>query len=265
MTTVTYQSKLPQLTRDLAAGAVKAVNRTAEEAQARMRLQLHLDFTIRSSQSARFLESLIKVKRATPSDPVASVAIGNIDQTGKSGGLTFRRNTAALLSRHEEGGEFHRAADAFPFFIPTQAIGGDGPDGSTGRGIIPRYWYPSALGLAPRMTIAHGVREGGMKGKRGTFVIPGKGIFRRLSSRPGDIEMIWAFTTHIRLKPTLKFRETVARVVQERLPVNMDGVISASLQAPALTAAQELDMIQRDLTGLVNAVARDRYLLAGGR
>lgn len=201
-----------------------AINRAAKEGQSATRAALPQRFSIAAGRE-KFLERLVRIGRedwARKDRLQATIRINERDTgTGK--------DRSQILGRHQAGGVRTATDPMRPFFIPTQAIrAGD-------RDLPPRSLYPTSLGLFERRgvtgltPIKSRLSKRGkviFEGKRGTFLLHPSfqsgiterqwGIYRRLSSRRGDIELIWAMRRRITLPPRLRFYETVQSTVNAR-------------------------------------------------
>lgn len=223
--------------------AANALNRTAEEVQARLRQEEHLVFTIRSPQSAQLMERLVSFQRgdrATPDKLEAQVQIR---------GPENNRGAANILTRHIKGGTFTAPSANKPFFLPTDSLR---PSKTT---VIPRRLYPTNLRLVDRRGISGTdyatarVNKNGViqpRGKLRSFILikngrvlgayqRGGGVAGR--TRRDDFDLLWFATPTIHLKPRFRFDEIGERIAAERLPINMEGMLKAQLDIIARRAA----------------------------
>ncbi len=189
-----------------------AMNRTGEEARNRMRNQLHLSFTIRTGQSAKFLEQQIQVTERSRKDNLALT-------------VAARGPGAKMLARHEKGG----VRVAAPFFIPTEELR------PSRQSVIPRSKYPKALRLDTRRGIV-GSLPALRKGKRRTFIIQSdrtpraSGIYERFGPRKDEIRALWLFRPRVTLKPRLQFVKTVTDFWSDHFLDNLAGFLGVALK-----------------------------------
>ncbi len=152
--------------------------------------------------------------------------------------------TAALLSPFEEGVPKIQHDALFPLGWATQEIN---PGSQADRKL-----YPANLGLAPRRTVSGALtsRVRMVKTKKGkqaviyagkynTFaLVPGvsqlsnpkaAGIYQRLSNRPGDIRMLWAFTPRKPRPAVLDWVQVAEVTIDEQWGPRMLDAIDAAL------------------------------------
>ncbi|MGH7635796.1 MAG: hypothetical protein ACRENC_18865, partial [Gemmatimonadaceae bacterium] len=192
-----------------------ALNRTALDFQSAMRTALPQRCTIRSSVTLNFFTRMIKiatVDRATKQFPTVTISIAG----PSSGSIGAQAQKAQLLARHELGG-VHTAP---LFFIPAPGL-------RSASSNIPKALYPVNLGLTPRKLIAGGSTGGGTQGKRRTYVVPGVGIFQRISK--DETDLLWLFRQRIVLKPRLGFYATAQATVQSRWIPNFSRAFAEAI------------------------------------
>lgn len=214
-----------------------SANNVSKEAQAAVRTSLGLHFTIAPDRRA-FLERTIRFERknyATKTNLAAKMGI-NASEAGLSS-----KDRSYVLGRHEVGGSREASDPMHPFFLPSQDLRAGAFD------VPPRSLYPRSLGIYERRT-ASGIQPGRSRvtsrgkvqriGKRRTFVIDARatsdprawGIWQRFGPGKDDIRLLWAFRTHITLKPRLHFYETVQRTIDERWASVFDAALARAVR-----------------------------------
>lgn len=205
--------------QDTAEAMPKALNLTAQDAYYAERVNLQKNFDIRSANLLRF---------AAPN------ALGASERATRQRlyvVIEAKKWSGPLLMPFEEGTPKTQKDQLFPLAWHTQEIDPNNPGD--------RKLYPANLGLAPRRTVkgtyTSRVRVVNTKGpgnsvgkpvviyhgKNNTFaLVPGvhklnnpkaAGIYQRLSNRPGDIRMIWAYTA-VKPRPAILNWVQVAEV-----------------------------------------------------
>lgn len=217
-----------------------ALNTAAKEGQAATRRALPQRFTIAPGRE-KFLARLVRIGRSDWARKDRLQATIRINEGESSSG----KDRSHILGRHQAGGVRIASDPMRPFFIPTQAIrAGD-------RDLPPRRLYPSALRLTEQRSVSGSLPirsrlTSGNRvtfiGKRNTFMLHPSfqrgvterqwGIYRRLSPRRGDIEMIWAMRKRITLRPRLRFYETVSETVATRF----DALVAAAVARATRTS-----------------------------
>jgi len=189
--------------RQMEFATAQALNDVIKGAQRDRREALPRTFTIRSSQSQRFLERFIKIPRggfAKKGKLYADIVVTGPDVVNPL------QSQSKILTRHERGGTF--APGINPFFIPSDYL-------RAGNKPIPRSLYPAALGINLRRAVSGGFAGGKAKGKRRTFAIgPQFGhnvswsaIYQREGSGPSsETNLLWLLINKpIRIPPRLGF------------------------------------------------------------
>jgi hypothetical protein len=228
--------------RQLPFAIMNTINRTLNDIQTSVRKEtLAKRFTV-APQKVRFVENLVKRR----SDDIASKQslIGRVRIEGPENDAS----RSVILARHERGGTSHMVT--YPLFIPTKDIR------PNDYALVPKKYYPSALGLSDRRAIDGGFVPGSTRGKRraipglatpvnklrkagvgATFILKPKanlkawGIYQRVGSGKGgdSLKMLWAFRTQIRLKPRLDFYGTSRRVVADRITGHFQQALAQAL------------------------------------
>jgi hypothetical protein len=222
-----------------------ALNRTAKGAIAAAGERLDRDFTINESKKP-FLKRLFRFPRSQWATKRKLIATVGVHQSDGDFGTGSDKDRGFLLGRHEAGGERHRNDPARPFFLPTEALRSGAFD------VPPKSMYPTALRLFESRGIvrfekdaATGKRKGvkgtlpaQAKGKKGTFIIDARkkggtwGVFQRVGRGHGNLRMLWAFRTKIRLKQRLGFYTGTSAYVD----TNFNQVFGESLAEAMRTA-----------------------------
>jgi len=117
-----------------------------------------------------------------------------------------------FMARHEQGGV--RLSGTVPFAIPTLALR------PTFEASVPLEWYPKSLRLFARRDVV-GTMPALAKGKRGTYLVPGVGIFRRTS--PTTTELIWILKDTITLPRRPWFSSGVDEVFRATIGPQFDA------------------------------------------
>lgn len=222
----------------------RGLNRTAEEAQTRHQASLFGAFRFRTAQSAEAFRRAIKLhprERATRYKLTAMLRVEG------SGGPSSEARLRRMIYRHEDGG-----TSEGNFFLPARGL-------RTSTTNPPRSLYPKNLGIEPRRRIEGGFTRAQQQGKQGAYVVPGVGIFQRLTSdrvstrrRTADgrsflatgrnstrgTRPLWWFKQRITLRPRLRFHETVERVTRDRLSTNVQGFVLRQLEAEVSRASR---------------------------
>lgn len=201
--------------RQLPFAIALALNHTANDVQAAVRATLPQRFTIRSSVTLNFFNRMIKIATADrATKQVHAVTVGIAGPA--SGSIGAEAQKAALLARHELGG-VHTAP---VFFLPAPGL-------RTASSNIPKALYPVNLGLTQRKLIAGGSAAGGSQGKRRTYVVPGVGIFQRISK--DETDLLWLFRQRITLKPRLGFTTTATATIETRWIPNFAAAFAQAI------------------------------------
>lgn len=229
-------AKLPHIIAD-------SLNRTGDDANQGIRNHMMASFVIRNKALPRFVAPM-RIPRSEQAKPGRLYVILHTEGKGR------------ILDPFEAGTP--KVMGANPIAVPTSNIR------FTKATVIPRKWYPSNLGLTPKVSptgqhyyaLGKGaIKEGKtpfkqtkggvtqIKGKNRTFVLDPKlhknvsagehGVYVRIGSGRGDIRMIWQYRTQVRRPPNLKFKETANRIAQARWPINMRGVLDAAIRGIA--------------------------------
>lgn len=213
--------------KQLPFATANALNRSAEETQFRLQQALHQRMSIKSAQSALFMERMIKIprsERATKAQLSTRIVVEG-PQSKKGGDRT------GLITRHIEGGTHARPGTPFDsFFIPAH--------GSSR--VMPRSLYPKNLRLMDRRGIVgtmHAkthITSGGklqIKGKQRTFVLMKDGRPLGVFQRQGkdEIDMLWFYTPRVTLQQRFDFYGIAERTFLARWPVNFEGMWNAAI------------------------------------
>lgn len=245
------------LARQLPYAAALALNRTAQEAVAIVRVEAAKKFHQRGEVGRRFFDLSFQVTQyATKSQPAIEFGISQALLSGRAG----------FLIDHEQGAvRVGKGRNNFPY-IP--AIGSSLRPGVDD--LLPRWAYPKALGLIDSRYLANGfeqgrdrtpVRKGSKRGLRArenrkAFILRNEagdpvGIFRRVpfagqrvaTFREGGkkltlaqrrrrgvgqstLELLFATPKVIRITPRLGFRAMADHVMLERIQANFEGMIA---------------------------------------
>lgn len=225
-----------------------ALNRTADDVNAALRLGLRQRFTIRQPGLLEHVAptQLPAPNRATKTDLRVFL------ETERIGQLFNPFETGA--PKFSQGGR--------PLIIPSDRTGPDGgaPLRPSKTTVIPRSLYPANLGLTARRdpagkpyyalgrkAIAQGKTPvhrtaGGkiqVKGKRRTFAldprynpaIPARiaGIYQRTGPGKHDIRLLWHYADRVRRPAILEFYATAERVWNARIGPNVEGAFALAI------------------------------------
>lgn len=215
-----------------------ALNRTADETQQRLRVEEHLAFTLRTSQSAAFMERLVKI------DPADRATKAKLSTVIRVTGPASDPAKAALLGRQIEGGQRSAPSEALgggvamPFFIPAQALR------PNQYAVIPATKFPAALNLLEKL----GVNSASVKrrrrsaaahpvvGKDRTFVMFDKatgkpvGIYQREGLGKDNVQPLWFFSGRVTTHHLFRFEAIALRTIAERWPINLAGMLDYAIK-----------------------------------
>jgi hypothetical protein len=244
-----------QLARNLPYGLTYALNRTMEEAMGATERQATRALIIRQQQ---FLRSVFKVRRRAS---VRDFQASGVSETRFGLRADDFRGRASVFVDHETGGVRTASGTRAGFlYIPTYGTSLR----RTIRDLMPRAWYPKALGIADRRDVDGATiagkdrtpkRRGSIRGARKdlkAFVVRAGnrtpiGIFRRLgpprlvNGRDVNLEMIFRLSQRRAIQPRLQFRRTAERVGLERLPDNVAGMLTWALDKARGKAVRALE------------------------
>lgn len=222
-----------------------ALNRTAEEALIASRAVARRGLIIRAPQ---FIDNVFQLRRRA-----------DVRDYGTPAGLAVRfgldardfRGRASVIMDHEDGATRYARGTRNGFlYLPTWGT----RLRPTVRDLLPRRWYPKALGLQDRRDVDGSTiagrdrtpkRRGSTRGARREvkgFVIrdprTGRGVLiarrigrgrRMMGSRDMNLEVLFRLVERQEIRPRLQFRRTVAELVPRRLPANVDGMLAWAL------------------------------------
>lgn len=186
----------------IAFAVVNAINATLRLAQRALVLRAEDIFILRP-RGRRFIERNVAVIK-----PFASVGQGRA-----FGEISVGQKKGLLLPGFEKGGPRRP-------FVGTRAVAVPVAARPSQTANVPESLYISRLGLRKQKSVgrlrrsAGGIRGGrpGLEGRLGTYSIPGVGIFQRIG---GVVRMLYVFVRNVRIKPVLRFVETV-RAISDR-------------------------------------------------
>ncbi|WP_338928177.1 hypothetical protein WDZ11_00200 (plasmid) [Roseomonas mucosa] len=165
----------------------------------------------------------IRVWKATPSKPAATVYVGHGDPS-------FQDRLNQIGEAEEEGGVVtadmaHRSMHAVPVGVKTDRFG------ATGRGTVARLLKQKGvfLGDIPGRAGSLGVYQRTTTGRLGRKL---KGGRRGKGTKKKTLKLLVALEDAVEYKPRFDFRRTVAAEVDRTLP----GFLSASLRAEQMRA-----------------------------
>lgn len=255
---VTKGPLLGDIVKQLPFAAALALNRTAQESVAIVRAEAAKKFRIRGDVGRRFFDLSFQITQyATKEKPEIAFGISRALLAGRSGFLTDFESGADRIAKGRNN---------FPF-IP--AIGSSLRP--TINDLLPRWAYPSALGLQQSFNGPGADRTPGRRGsKRGlrarenrsAFILRNGagdplGIFRRVplagarhtsvsasgrkltlaqrrrrSTGQSTLELLFATPKVIRIAPRLGFHALAEHTMLERLQANFEGMIAYALDEP---------------------------------
>jgi hypothetical protein len=206
----------PKSWKRIAFASVNTINRTLKSAQRAVQLHVLDTFTVRNTPFVTREAAIIK--------PFASVG-----QARPYGEISVGKKRRFLLAGFEEGilrTPFTRGAKSVA--VPVDAR-------PTPTSPVPKSLYVSELGLRrPKATTTEtrrarrqGTTGRTWEGKDGTYLIPGEGIFQRL--RGAASRVLYVFTAPFRLRPALKFVETVRSTALRVFPEHLRDEINDAL------------------------------------
>lgn len=216
--------------------AAEALNRTAEEVNATLRLEIPRRFTIREQALLRHLapRQLPRHQRATKENLAATLMTAEL---------------SAILGPYEEGEPHVRGTR--PVIVPTTSLR------PTKASRIGRQFYPTNLGLQPRRDpsgrsyyalgrgaiakkltpFKQGNRGWTITGKLGTFALDPQyhptlskgqaGVYQRVG---GKLRKLWHYVDRVRRPKSLQFQQTADRIMDTRFGPNFDGVLDVVLR-----------------------------------
>lgn len=234
ISTTEMNRALDRIGRGVEKAAVDSMNRTTLEVQDRLKLEIHAKLATRTSNSAQFLERMVKFNRgdmARANNLTTRIAI-----EGPEGDPS----KAELLTRHIDGGTHSRPGGPLSsFYIPSDAAR------PSRMSVVPRNLYPTNLRLADRLAPSgmlyakrHMTRTGKvqLKGKQRTFILSDAagrpyGIYQR--EGPHDIQLLWFYTARVTDRARYDFFGIARRTFVERFPIVMNGILPKVLGANA--------------------------------
>jgi hypothetical protein len=192
------EAKTLREAKRLAYSTVQGLNKTATDIQTQERVNLDRKFTVRK---AGFLYRLIKVSFASvlKDKPVAEVYIDNTKQR-------------VLLSVFEDGGEKTPAVGQ-NIAIP---ITGEAARPSFGQLVVDAFTFTN-LRFQKHGEI--------LEGQQDTYLIPGVGVFLRVSRTVTDL--IYAFKKTARLDSRLGFMDIAQKVFSENFQKNFNDAYNS--------------------------------------
>lgn len=198
--------------KNLAYSVVQGINATAKQIQDAERDNLAKRLTIRTSQTKQFLE-----RQAAVIKPFASVKQGRIYAE-----VAIGQKDKLLLSGLETG------AERKPFVgkVIAQPITGSPARPGFSDPVVKQFTFKSMQLKAQQGK--HG--EVRYEGKRGTFTIPGIGVFVRNGKGKRDIEMLYAYASHQKLPKKLGWISRAQAVADTWLEENITRAFMKSLK-----------------------------------
>ncbi len=190
------KSRTLRQAKRLAFNTAQALNETVKEIQVAERINLEKKFTLRRST---FMHRLIKIFHFASAKQGRAFAEIGIDKKKR-----------VLLSQFERGGVKEPAKGA-TVAVPI-----------TGQAARPRFAEPVPQQFQFRqLRLRKAKGKGGprFRGKLGTFIIPGVGVFQRVAQGAKQkISIIYAFVRRPKLDPVLRFGLVAAKTFAKVWP-----------------------------------------------
>lgn len=233
---------LAAMNKQLVFATMNALNRTADDFNARMRRELPERFHVRQPGLIKHVApvQLPKTQRATKTN------LSAVMQTESLG---------RIFNPYETGIPHRQTAPDRPVIVPTRQLR------HTDQTTIPRKWYPTNLGLTARKdptgrpffalgknSLKHAltpqkVTKAGkvqIKGKHRTFVLDPTlhdgvtqrqhGVYVRIGPAREDIRMLWQYRRQVPRPRALQFEATAREVFIQRYGVNFRGALAHALR-----------------------------------